>query len=118
MICHQAMFVRRDCAPLYDFNYKYKAELKWYFDIVESENTTSKHVERPIVCYSLGGVGYNNFIRNRVEWVLLIYHRYGIATLFESRIIIFLLSNSLHRYPILKSAVNYIKRAGSFFRQS
>lgn len=117
VLCHQAMFVRRSMAPLYDSKYRYKGELNWYFDIVEKEGFTSKHIQRPIVFYSLGGLGYRHFIRNRLEWVWLIFHRYGIITVFKSKIIIFLLKNSISRYPVLYNPAKLLKRAGLLLKR-
>lgn len=116
VLCHQAMFVRKLKAPDYDCKYKLKAELNWYFDIVESNGFTSVHISRPVVDYSLGGLGHKYFIRNRMEWVLLIFQRYGLAKVYESGIIIFLLKNSVSRYPILYNSVNYFKRAGRILK--
>ena len=116
VLCHQAMFVRRTKAPLYNCDYTYKAELNWYFDILETDSFTAQHVERPVVFYTLGGFGYQNFIRNRLEWVWLIFRRFGLATVFESKIIVFLLKTSLSRYPMLNNAVGFIKRIGCAFK--
>lgn len=116
VLCHQAMFIRRTKAPLYNCDYTYKAELNWYFDILETDSFTAQHVERPVVFYTLGGFGYQNFIRNRLEWVRIILHRFGLATVFKSRIIAFLFKNSLSRYPMLNHTVAFIKRIGSIFK--
>jgi len=116
VLCHQAMFVRRIKAPQYNCEYNYKAELNWYFDILETDNFDSRHVERPIVFYTLGGFGYQHFLRNRLEWVQVIYRRFGLARLFESGIIIFLFKNSLSRYPTLDRAVKFVKRIGSIIK--
>jgi len=114
VLCHQAMFVRKNIAPSYDCRYKYKAELNWYFDLVETDNFSSQHLQRPVVYYSLGGFGYNNFIRNRLEWVWLIFRRYGLKTLIESKIILFLFKNSMSRYRGLQVPKQLMKRARSF----
>jgi len=116
VLCHQAMFVRKSKAPLYDCKYRFKAELNWYFDIVESKDLTKNHIPRTVVDYSLGGFGHKHFLSNRIEWISLIFHRYGLKTLYKSRIIIFLLKNSLSRYPILYNSVNFIKQTGRIFK--
>ena len=123
VLCHQAMFVRRDVASFYDIKYRYKGELNWYFDICDkTPDFEYYHVNEPVVYYFLGGIGHKNFIRNRIEWVKVIYDRYGIKTIFQSRILIFLYKNSLHRYKYLKKlndsvlklieAIKSIKEAG------
>jgi glycosyltransferase involved in cell wall biosynthesis len=108
VLCHQAMFLLRERAPLYSLRYRYKAELNWYFDIVEKENFTYQHCPVPVVYYSLGGYGYKNFIKNRLDWIFLVLHRYGIKTLWDSRLILFLCRNSLYRYPMLKTIQPYL----------
>jgi len=118
VVCHQAVFARRTKAPRYDCRYRYKAELNWYFDIAESGNFKYRHVSRPVVYYSLGGYGYKNFVRNRLEWVWLIYRRYGIRTVYRSRIIIFLIKNSFNRYPLLYNPKALIRRMSSFRKKA
>lgn len=118
VLCHQAMFVLKDSAPKYNSKYKYKAELNWYFDILEIDNFTSMHLQRPIVYYSLGGFGYKHFLHNRLEWILLIYHRFGINTVIKSRIIFFLLKNSLSRYSIPYNPVKLLNRVGSILKRT
>jgi glycosyltransferase involved in cell wall biosynthesis len=108
VLCHQAIFMLRERAPLYILRYRYKAELNWYFDIVEKENFTYQHCPVPVVYYSLGGYGYKNFIKNRLDWIFLVLHRYGIKTLWDSRLILFLCRNSLYRYPMLKTIQPYL----------
>jgi glycosyltransferase involved in cell wall biosynthesis len=48
VLCHQAMFVKRENLPSYNTKYSYKAELNWYFDLVEMEGFTHQHIELPI----------------------------------------------------------------------
>jgi glycosyltransferase involved in cell wall biosynthesis len=108
VLCHQAMFVRRDVAVFYDIRYCYKGELNWYFDICDkTPNLEYYHVNTPVVYYFLGGVGHKNFLRNRIEWVKVIYDRYGIKTIIQSRILIFLCKNSLYRYKYLKTIKDF-----------
>jgi len=116
VLCHQAMFVRRSESPIYDCKYRFKAELNWYFDIVELNDFTSIHIPRPVVDYSLGGFGHKYFISNRIEWISLIFHRYGLRAVYKSKIIIFLLKNSINRYPILYNSVNFLKRTAHIFK--
>ena len=110
VLCHQAMFVRRTKAPPYDCKYRFKAELNWYFDIVESDGFSAIHIPRPVVDYSLGGFGHKYFISNRKEWIHLVYTRYGLKTIYKSRTIIFILKNSINRYPVLSRPVRFYKR--------
>ena len=118
VLCHQAMFVRRSQAPYYDCKYKFKAELNWYFDLVELPGFTFKHIARPVVYYALGGFGYKYFLRNRLDWIRLIYRRYGIGTVYRSRILLFLLNNAISRYRLRYNPIKFFKRAGSIFRRT
>jgi len=117
VLCHQAMFVKREISPAYDERYVFKGELNWYFDLVEISGFSYRHIARPIVNYTLGGFGYKHFIRNRLEWVRLLYRRYGIRTVYESGIIPFLLKNSLSRYPVLRKAVKVFQYPFSLFKR-
>lgn len=101
VICHQAMFVLRERVPVYDLKYPYKAELNWYFDIVEKNKFSFQHCKTPIVYYSLGGWGYQNLFKNRIDWLRVIFNRYGLKTIIKSRLLIFLYKNSYNRYPFL-----------------
>ena len=101
VLCHQAMCVRKDAAPLYDLKYPFKAELAWYFDICErfGDQLVVQHVPVPVVNYYLGGFGYKHFIKNRIEWVRLVRDRYGYRAIYRHRLIQFLYNNSMYRYP-------------------
>jgi glycosyltransferase involved in cell wall biosynthesis len=101
VLCHQSMFVRVELAPEYDLRYEFKAELNWYFDLANTPNFRFKHLPMPIVNYPLGGFGHKYFIRNRWEWILVIANRFGWRTVHESRILLFLLNNSIYRYSWL-----------------
>lgn len=102
VLCHQAMFVRRDVAPQYDTRYRFKGELNWYFDLVELEGFSYSRVNEIIVSYALGGWGYTHFISNRLDWLRLVYDRYGIRTVLDSRLLPYLWRNSFFRYPWLE----------------
>lgn len=117
VLCHQAMFVRRDVVPSYNTSYKYKAELNWYFDICELEEFTYKYEPIPIVTYSLGGFGYQNFLKNRAEWIKVVLLRYGPRTLCKSGLIPFLYMNSLYRYPLLATFHNTVTKPVKTFKR-
>ena len=101
VLCHQAMFVLRESAPEYKLKYKYKGELNWYFDLVELNGFSYKKQDGIIVNYALGGWGHQNFVRNRMDWLKVVYQRYGIKGMRESKIVPFLIKNSTYRYPWL-----------------
>ena len=117
VLCHQAMFVLRESAPFYETKYKFKGELNWYFDLVELSGFTFKKKNTITVTYALGGWGHKHFIRNRFDWLRLLYHRYGIKTMRQYKIISFLWHNSFYRYPwlgkvhrLVSSPVNLIRK--------
>jgi len=116
VLCHQAMFVKRERAPIYNTKYPYKGELNWYLDLAKLEGFTYVKCEIPIVFYALGGYGYNNYLRNRLDWLRVIYNRYGVMTILKSGLIIFLLKNSINRYPILSKAHRMIRKARKSIR--
>jgi len=103
VVCHQSMLVRKSAAPRYDAAYKYKGELNWYFDIW-SRNRELKwfHFETPLVCYFLNGVGYQNFISNRLEWYRLLCSRFGLRALFNKQFLSFIYTDFQNRYPVLR----------------
>jgi glycosyltransferase involved in cell wall biosynthesis len=116
VLCHQAMFVRKSKALPYSTKYTYKGELNWYFDLVELTDFSYQHISSPVVYYSLGGFGHKNFIRNRLDWLRVIYNRYGITTLLKSKIIVFLFKNALSRYPTLNNLYKVIRQPLSLFK--
>lgn len=118
VLCHQAMFVKNELAPAYDTRYKYKGELNWYFDLVEQSGFSYQYHSIPVVTYVMGGFGYKHFIKNRFDWIRVLYRRYGLRTIYESRIIIFLLKNSVHRYPWLARIAKNISYMKSFCSRS
>jgi glycosyltransferase involved in cell wall biosynthesis len=100
VVCHQAIFVKREIAPIYDTSYKFKSELNWYFDIVEANNPlTFVHKDLPVVHYSLGGFGYANYKRNLFELCRLIIKRYGIRTFIKYKYPKNIYKKIKHRYP-------------------
>ena len=102
VLCHQSMFVLNENIPLYNLKYKYKAELNWYFDLLKLKNFTYQKLKFKIVDYDMGGFGQKNFLKNRIDWLRVIVHRFGYKTLFQSKIIIYLYYNSFYKYPLLK----------------
>ena len=106
VVCHQSFFVKTTVAPAYDIRYRYKAELNWYFDIIESnKNLRCRHVEIPVVYYSLGGFGWVNYQYNLLEWLKLIFRRYGLITLLKYRYDKILIKKIGYRYG---SVFNFI----------
>lgn len=106
VLCHQAILVRREIAPMYDIRYTYKGELNWYFDIFKNRpDLTWYHYQEPLVYYFLGGKGYQNFIRNRFEWYCLLVRRFGCKSVFNKKFLKFIYTDFSNRYKILRSLV-------------
>ncbi len=103
VLCHQAILVKRMHAPLYDTRYVYKGELNWYFDIFQKTPDLSYfHYNEPLVYYFLGGKGYCNFLRNRLEWYLLLIKRFGVGAVFNSHFLKFICRDFKNRYGFLR----------------
>ena len=99
VLCHQAMLVNREIACKYDASYKYKGELGWYLDLFqEKPGLTWFHYEQPLVYYYLGGVGYQDFVQNRLEWYRLLISRFGIRSVFNWSFMKFIFKDFRNRY--------------------
>jgi glycosyltransferase involved in cell wall biosynthesis len=67
-VCHQSIFVHKDSVKRYSNKYRFKGELNWYYDLVNSVNETDILKLDDIVCdYYLGGMGDVNFWENYIE---------------------------------------------------
>ncbi|PKP29579.1 MAG: glycosyl transferase [Bacteroidetes bacterium HGW-Bacteroidetes-17] len=110
VVCHQAIFVKRLIAPFYNIKLKYKAELNWYFDIVESKTHISTvHKAVAVVNYSLGGFGYKNFWKNQFEWFVLIIKRFGLRVFFQYKYPQKISQRFQYRYPELSHKLKRFK---------
>lgn len=108
VVCHQAFFIRRELAPLYDIQWKFKAELNWYFDILESRPGIScLHLPLAVINYQIGGKGYTYFWKNQKEWIKLVLKRYGWISFFRYNYPWKLILKMTYRYPYLLA---FIKR--------
>ena len=103
VVCHQAFFIKRNLAPDYNTSFRYKAELNWYFDIVEANKQLNyMHKDIAVVCYSLGGFGYINYRNNLYEWCKLIIKRYGLLIFFKYKYPGIIFHKLNYRYQISK----------------
>jgi hypothetical protein len=77
-LCHQAVFVKRNIAPLYDLSYRYKAEYNWVIDIVYSiPQQTIKYFPLPVVYYLLGGFSEKGMLPNLSEFIQTTWKKFG-----------------------------------------
>jgi glycosyltransferase involved in cell wall biosynthesis len=109
VVCHQAIFVKRSIAPFYNIKLKYKAELNWYFDIVESKKALNViHKDLGVVNYALGGFGYKNFWKNQFEWFVLVIKRYGFRVFFKYKYPQKISQRFQYRYPNMFNRIKKI----------
>jgi len=103
VLCHQAILVKRRNAPQYDTRYVYKGELNWYFDIFQKKSDLSCfHYNESLVYYFLGGKGYSDFLRNRLEWYSILLKRFGLRSVFNSHFLKFICQDFQNRYGLLR----------------
>ena len=76
-LCHQAMFVSSRIIGKYALKYKLKGELNWYFDLLPKVKRF-KIVDFPVVVYSLGGTGEQNYRLNHLETIEVMFKQNGI----------------------------------------
>lgn len=82
VVNHQAIFIKREKAPLYDLKYRYKAEWNWLIDIVYEQKKLNMHyVNFPIVYYKLGGFSYQWFHEDFKEYIKIKKKRFGSLSL-------------------------------------
>ena len=111
VVCHQAFFVKRKIAPKFNTKYKYKAELNWYFDIVEENNQLRFiHKSLAVVNYHLWGFGYKNFWKNQAEWFKLIIKRYGFRMFIKHKYPAKIWQRVLYRYPKFRTIIKKINK--------
>ena len=81
VVCHQAIFAARAIAPEYDTRFRLKAELDWYYALVERVPESSRLRLPLTVCdYRLGGRGEQRWLENQRERVAVTRKNNGIAT--------------------------------------
>jgi glycosyltransferase involved in cell wall biosynthesis len=76
---HQAIFVKRSRVPLYEVKYKYRAELNWYYDILEElgDEAAITHRDIPVVYFRSEELGLEKLCRSIFEWSLIELRRGG-----------------------------------------
>ena len=77
VVCHQAIFVKRNSAPMYPTDLRLKGELEWYFRILK-DSATFSIIEAPVVRYQLGGVGDINYVLNTKEAIRVAFRCKGV----------------------------------------
>jgi glycosyltransferase involved in cell wall biosynthesis len=75
VVCHQSIFVYKPVAKKYNLSYRLKAELNWYYDIVNIvDECNILKIDMTICNYLTGGEGDNNFLENFWERIKVTYN--------------------------------------------
>lgn len=77
VLCHQAIFVRKEYAPKYETKYTLKGELNWYFDILK-RNPRIKQKDFAAIDYRLGGYGSTVLWPKLSQWISINYRNGGV----------------------------------------
>lgn len=57
VLCHQSLFIKKECAIYYDTRYKIKGDFDWYFSLLNNISTNQiKKMDIPVVNFQLGGI--------------------------------------------------------------
>lgn len=104
VLCHQAMFLKKEATPLYDVFYKIKGDLDWYFEIIDKNPSLSYHRSDVVVTnYKGGGMSEKRYFLDVYEVTKLIIKRFGIISFFKYKY------HSMVLERIFRENKNYIK---------
>ncbi|MCS7188978.1 MAG: glycosyltransferase family 2 protein [Bacteroidia bacterium] len=82
-ICHQALFVRREKAPLYDLSYTLAADLDWTIRLLQQPLSTYDS-GKVLIRYLIGGVSARRLRRYIIERTRILYKHFGMGAVLES----------------------------------
>lgn len=88
VVCHQSMFVRKSIFPEYDTRYALKAELDWYFQLLEEKNVAS-YTNTPVCIYSLGGISDRLFKLEMTETIAVMFRRFSFLTVVHAPVFLY-----------------------------
>lgn len=84
VVCHQAMFIKKEVTPLYDKTYRIKGDLDWYFKILnKNPNLTYYKSDVTVTNYKGGGISEKKYLLDVYETAKLIIKRFGIFAFFK-----------------------------------
>lgn len=84
VLCHQAMFLKKEKAPLYNTAYKLKGDLDWYFEILKKNpNLSYYRSDVVVVSYRGGGMSEKRYFLDVFELAKLIVERFGLGAFFR-----------------------------------
>ena len=77
-ICHQAVFVKKEIVPYFDTSLKLIADLNWYFDLMDQNDSLRiKYKEMAVVCYRIGGLSSTKKLLAMLERIKIVHRRFG-----------------------------------------
>jgi len=76
-VCHQAMAVRRDIAPIYDTAFKFSADYEWAVRILQHSECNVYLGDTPVIRYLAEGVTTRNHGASLKERFRIMCHYYG-----------------------------------------
>jgi glycosyltransferase involved in cell wall biosynthesis len=110
VLCHQAMFIRKEIAPLYDTSYKIKGDLDWYFEIIKRNPKLSYRRSNVVVTnYKGGGMSEKRYVLDIYEVTKLIIKRFGLSSFFEYKYHKLVINRMLRENKVFGTALKLIK---------
>ena len=86
VLCHQAMFISKDAAPLYDASYKIKGDLDWYFKILyKKPQLTYCKSDVIVTSYKGGGLSEKKYLLDVYETARVIIKRFGFSSFIKHK---------------------------------
>lgn len=83
LVCHQAFFVRRDIAPLYDLGYRFSSDVDWCIRVMK-KSTLLVNTHTTIINYLQNGLSLQNHRASLLERFNIMCKHYGvISTVFN-----------------------------------
>jgi glycosyltransferase involved in cell wall biosynthesis len=95
-VCHQAMFVRRSVCVHYNIKYILKAELDWYFELLE-RGAQVKYVPMPVCIYALGGLSDRLFKLEMTETIKVMIKRHSFLAMLHIPIFVYKVMRRIFR---------------------
>lgn len=77
LVCHQAMAVRRDIAPLYDLNYRFSADFDWSIKVLQ-RSPLNVYTGNVTALYLHEGLTTQNHRKSLLERFRIMAHHYGL----------------------------------------
>lgn len=79
VVCHQAFFVRRDLAPLYDLKYRFSADVDWCIRVMK-KSSLLVNTHTIIINYLQNGLSLQNHRASLIERFNIMCKHYGVIS--------------------------------------